>query len=91
MDFGALPPEINSARMYAGPGAGPMMAAATAWNTLAAELSSTAAWTALAPQSTPVTTMPAGMPAVATAGKAAGYGAPRYGAKPTVMGRPTVV
>ncbi len=43
MDFGALPPEINSGRMYAGPGAGPMMAAATAWNTLAAELSSTAA------------------------------------------------
>jgi PPE-repeat protein len=43
MDFGALPPEINSARMYAGPGAGPMMAAATAWNALAAELSSTAA------------------------------------------------
>jgi len=42
MDFGALPPEINSARMYAGPGAGPMMVAATAWNTLAAELSSTA-------------------------------------------------
>ncbi|WP_230870431.1 PPE domain-containing protein, partial [Mycobacterium canetti] len=26
MDFGALPPEINSARMYAGAGAGPMMA-----------------------------------------------------------------
>ena len=43
MDFGALPPEINSARMYAGAGAGPMMAAATAWHTLAAELSSTAA------------------------------------------------
>ncbi len=42
MDFGALPPEINSARMYSGAGAGPMMAAATAWNTLAAELSSTA-------------------------------------------------
>lgn len=43
MDFGALPPEINSGRMYGGPGAGPMMAAATAWNTLATELSSTAA------------------------------------------------
>jgi len=43
MDFGALPPEINSGRMYAGPGAGPMMAAATAWNTLAAELNSAAA------------------------------------------------
>ncbi len=43
MDFGALPPEINSGRMYAGAGAGPMMAAAAAWNNLAAELSTTAA------------------------------------------------
>ena len=42
-DFGALPPEVNSARMYAGPGAAPMMAAAGAWSSLAAELSSTAA------------------------------------------------
>lgn len=51
----------------------------------------TADWTAPAPQSTSVTTMPAAMPAVATAGKAAGYGAPRYGLRPTVMGRPTGV
>jgi PPE-repeat protein len=42
-DFGALPPEINSTRMYTGPGAGPMMAAAAAWNNLAAELNTTAA------------------------------------------------
>ncbi|OBI47538.1 hypothetical protein A5707_18845 [Mycobacterium kyorinense] len=42
-DFGALPPEVNSARIYAGPGPGPMMAAASAWNALAAELSTTAA------------------------------------------------
>ena len=42
LDFGALPPEINSARMYAGPGAGPMLAAATAWDVLASELYSTA-------------------------------------------------
>ncbi|WP_141249127.1 PPE domain-containing protein, partial [Mycobacterium avium] len=27
MDFGALPPEVNSGRMYAGPGSGPLMAA----------------------------------------------------------------
>jgi len=50
----------------------------------------TAGWTAPAPQSTPVTTMPAGMPLVATPGKATGLGAPRYGDKPTVMGRPAV-
>nr|VTP02557.1 putative PPE family protein PPE29 [Mycobacterium riyadhense] len=43
MDFGIFPPEINSARMYAGPGAGPMMAAAAAWNSLAAELGSATA------------------------------------------------
>ncbi|HME74980.1 MAG TPA: PPE family protein [Mycobacterium sp.] len=42
MDFGALPPEINSARMYAGPGSGPMLAAASAWDVLAAELGSAA-------------------------------------------------
>ena len=51
----------------------------------------TAGWTGPAPQSPSVTTMPAAMPAVATAGKAAGLGAPRYGVRPTVMGRPTVV
>jgi PPE-repeat protein len=42
MDFGALPPEINSARMYFGPGSAPMLAAAAAWDALAAELQSTA-------------------------------------------------
>ena len=42
MDFGALPPEINSARMYAGPGSGPMLAAASAWDVLGAELGSAA-------------------------------------------------
>jgi PE family/PPE-SVP subfamily C-terminal region len=50
-----------------------------------------AGWTAPAPQSMPATTMPAGVPVVATSGKAAGLGAPRYGVKPTVMGQPTVV
>ncbi|OBK71705.1 PPE family protein [Mycobacterium sp. 1165178.9] len=38
MDFGALPPEVNSGRMYAGPGSGPIMAAAAAWDGLGAEL-----------------------------------------------------
>ncbi|WP_409437447.1 PPE family protein [Mycobacterium sp. SMC-14] len=40
MDFGAFPPEINSARIYTGPGSGPMMVAAGAWDKMAAELSS---------------------------------------------------
>jgi PPE-repeat protein len=43
IDFGALPPEINSARMYAGPGIGSMVAAAAAWDGLAAQLQSGAA------------------------------------------------
>ena len=42
MDFGALPPEINSGRMYAGAGPGPLLAAAAAWDGLADELGSTA-------------------------------------------------
>jgi PPE-repeat protein len=42
MDFALVPPEINSARMYAGPGSGPMLAAASAWEALAVDLQSTA-------------------------------------------------
>jgi PPE-repeat protein len=38
MDFGALPPEINSGRLYSGPGAEPMLTAAAGWEGLAAGL-----------------------------------------------------
>lgn len=48
-------------------------------------------WTAPAPQSPAAASVPAGVPAMATAGKAGGLGAPRYGVKPTVMGRPAGV
>jgi PPE-repeat protein len=42
-DFGALPPEINSGRIYSGPGSAPLLAAASAWDALASELQTTAA------------------------------------------------
>ncbi|QNI08241.1 PPE family protein [Mycobacterium kubicae] len=42
MSFAAMPPEVNSARMYAGPGAGSMLTAAAAWDALAVDLNSTA-------------------------------------------------
>lgn len=48
IDFGVLSPEINSGRIYAGPGSGPLLAAAAAWDGLAAELHSAAARYALA-------------------------------------------
>ncbi|GAA4544006.1 PPE family protein [Mycobacterium paraffinicum] len=38
MDFGALPPEINTARMYSGPGPASLLSAATTWQRLADHL-----------------------------------------------------
>jgi len=43
LDFGLLPPEVNSGRLYAGPGSGPILAAAAAWDDLGAELGIVAA------------------------------------------------
>jgi PPE-repeat protein len=42
VDFGAYPPEVNSALMYMGPGSSSFQVAASAWNGLAAELQSAA-------------------------------------------------
>ncbi len=38
LNFAALPPELNSARIFAGAGPGPMLAAAAAWDGAAEEL-----------------------------------------------------
>src|ERR1700741_5286406 len=40
LNFAALPPEVNSGKMYIGAGSGSLVAAAAAWNALAAELRS---------------------------------------------------
>lgn len=51
-----------------------------------------AGWTGAAPNPSQVTAVPAGVPSVASAGRGGGgFGAPRYGAKPTVMPTPTGV
>jgi PPE-repeat protein len=42
MHFAVLPPEVNSGRIYAGPGVGTMLTAASAWDDLASELHSAA-------------------------------------------------
>ena len=42
MSFMMFPPEINSGLMYSGAGSGPLMAAASAWDELAADLEATA-------------------------------------------------
>jgi PPE-repeat protein len=38
LDYGLLPPEINSLRMYTGPGSSSLVAASTGWGELATEL-----------------------------------------------------
>lgn len=36
-NFAVLPPEVNSARVFAGAGSAPMLAAAAAWDDLASD------------------------------------------------------
>jgi hypothetical protein len=42
LDFGIIPPEVNSARMYAGAGSGPFLAAAESWTAISANLAESA-------------------------------------------------
>jgi PPE-repeat protein len=70
-DFGALTPEVNSGRIYSGPGSAPLLAAATAWDALATELQTTAA--SYASTIGELTTSWQGPSSTAAAGAAAPY------------------
>ena len=62
MDFGMTPPEINSGRMYCGPGSGSMVEAAVAWDEQAACLNQEVAqWRAVTSKLT-TTAVQAAMP-----------------------------
>jgi hypothetical protein len=51
-----------------------------------------AGWTsAAAPHGAQVTTVPGGVPSVASTTRTSGLGAPRYGMKSKVMPKPTVI
>ncbi|MGB6208947.1 PPE family protein, SVP subgroup [Mycobacterium sp.] len=50
-----------------------------------------AGWTSPAPHSAPVNTVPGGVPSMVSTGRTSGLGAPRYGIKPKVMPRSTVI
>jgi PE family/PPE-SVP subfamily C-terminal region len=57
-----------------------------------APAAATAGWSGPAAHPPGVTAVPGGVPSVASAGRGGlGFGAPRYGVKPTVMPRPTFV
>jgi len=43
LDYGMLPPEINSGRIWGGPGSASLAASAAAWQALAADLGSAGA------------------------------------------------
>src|SRR5581483_9651180 len=73
---------IGQASSQGGMSVPPSWAAGSATNPAPAALAG-AGWTSPAPQTPSVTTMPAGVPSMASAGRAGyGFGAPRYGVKP---------
>jgi hypothetical protein len=83
---------VGQAPAIGGMSVPPSWAAGGAVPAASATPATLAGWTsAAAPHGAPVTTVPGGVPSAASAGKASGLGAPRYGVKPKVMPKPTVV
>lgn len=97
----AAPAAVGAAPVLASMGRGPAIGALSvppSWaaggvpsvNATPAQLVG-AGFTSAAPQAAPVTTVPGGLPSMATSGRGGyGLGAPRYGVKPTVMPKPAI-
>ncbi|OHV04656.1 hypothetical protein BKN37_08960 [Mycobacterium talmoniae] len=88
---------VATATLAQAPSVGGLSVPAT-WSAAAPTASAEAAtltgtgWTAAAEEATGVEAVPAGMPSVATAGRGGfGFGAPRYGIRPTVMPKKVLV
>jgi hypothetical protein len=70
----------------------PSWAASGGFSAASATPTTLARWTSsVPPHGAPVTTVPGGVPAVASTGRTSGLGAPRYGIKPKVMPKPAIV
>jgi PPE-repeat protein len=70
----------------------PSWGAGAEFSTASANSATPAGWTSAAsPRGAPATTVPGGVPSMATTDRTSGLGAPRYGLKPKVMPKSTVV
>jgi hypothetical protein len=97
----AAPAAVGVAPVLAGVGQGsavgglsvpPSWAGGGGFSAAGATPATLAGWTSsAAPHGAPVTTVPGGVPSMASTGRTSGLGAPRYGVKPKVMPKPTVV
>lgn len=95
-ELGAAEAAVGEAPIAAGLGAAPLAAGLSRASSIGANLVSStstlqgAGWTTAAPHGAAGTVIP-GMPGLASATRSsAGFGAPRYGAKPIVMPKPAV-
>ena len=82
---------VSQASTVGGMSVPPSWAAATAPAGTAPTRLAGAGWSSAVPHSPSVSTVPGGLPSVAATGRTSSLGAPRYGIKPKVMPKPTVV
>ncbi len=83
---------VGQALTVGGMSVPPSWAAGGGFSAASATPATVAGWTSsAAPHGAPVTTVPGGVPSMASTGRVSGLGSPRYGVKPKVMPKSTVV